>query len=206
MAMPKAELMEKIACEVRVCVKCRLWEKRQKAVPGEGDINAAVVFVGEAPGYWEDLKGLPFVGAAGKILNTLMTKIGLPRDSVFITNVVKCRPPGNRAPRTDEIKTCTGLYLDRQISLIQPSVIVTLGNHSTVYVLSRIGLEKEAAMGISQLQGKVYTAKFMDLPVLVIPMFHPASVLHNPSYSEALEEDFELLKTKLRTLSLKNQS
>ncbi len=206
MAMPKAELMEKIACEVRVCVKCRLWEKRQKAVPGDGYINAAVVFVGEAPGYWEDLKGLPFVGAAGKILNTLMTKIGLPRDSVFITNVVKCRPPGNRAPRTDEIKTCTRLYLDRQISLIQPSAIVTLGNHSTVYVLSRIGLEKEAAMGISQLQGKVYTAKFMDLPVLVIPMFHPASVLHNPSYSEALEEDFELLKTKLRTLSLKNQS
>jgi DNA polymerase len=158
------------------------------------------VFVGEAPGYWEDVKGSPFVGAAGKILNTLMTKIGLSRDRVFITNVVKCRPPENRAPKPDEIKTCTGLYLDRQIALIQPKIIVTLGNHSTVYVFSKTGLENGAVKGITQLRGKVYPTKFLDLPVSLIPMYHPAAVLHNPKYRDALENDFELLKTQLQKL------
>jgi DNA polymerase len=158
------------------------------------------VFVGEAPGYWEDMQGSPFVGAAGKILNSLMTKIGLSRDRVFITNVVKCRPPENRAPKPDEIKTCTGLYLDRQIALIQPKIIVTLGNHSTVYVFSKTGLENGAVKGITQLRGKVYPTKFLDLPVSLIPMYHPAAVLHNPKYRDALENDFELLKTQLQKL------
>jgi len=93
--LSKAELIEKIASEVRVCVKCPLWQGRRKAVPGDGSVKASVVFVGEAPGYWEDAKGLPFVGAAGKVLDSLFEKIGLPRESVFITNVVKCRPPEN---------------------------------------------------------------------------------------------------------------
>lgn len=202
MSLSKAELVEKIAAEVRVCVKCRLWEGRRQAVPGEGDVDTSVVFVGEAPGYWEDVKGSPFVGAAGKILNTLMTKIRLSRDRVFITNVVKCRPPENRAPKPDEIKTCTGLYLNRQIALIQPKIVVTLGNHSTAYVFSKTGLLNEAVNGITQLRGKVYSTKFLDLPVSVIPMYHPAAVLHNPKYKGALENDFELLKTQLQKLNL----
>lgn len=196
--MSKAELMEKIANEVVVCVKCPLWKGRKKAVPGEGDINASVVFVGEAPGYWEDTKGLPFVGAAGKILNALLTKIGLSRNHVFITNVVKCRPPENRDPQTDEVKTCTSLYLDRQIALIQPKIIVTLGRHSTAYILSKASLETKASEGITQLHGKVIQTRFLNLPVLVIPMFHPAAVLYNPKYREALEGDFELLKNELK--------
>jgi len=191
-------MLEKIADEVRACAKCLLWKGRRKAVPGEGDINSLVVFVGEAPGYWEDAKGFPFVGAAGKILDALLTKIGLPRDHVFITNVVKCRPPENRDPKPEEVKTCTSLYLNRQIAIIQPKVIVTLGRHSTGYIFSKAGLELKAREGITQLHGKVTQTTFLKLPVSVIPMFHPAAVLHNPKYREGLESDFELLKRELK--------
>jgi uracil-DNA glycosylase family 4 len=194
--------MEKIANEVRACDKCPLWKVRRNAVPGEGDLDASIVFVGEAPGYWEDVKGSPFVGAAGKILNTLMTKIGVSRNRVFITSVVKCRPPENRAPKPNEVKTCTGLYLDRQIALIKPKIIVTLGSYSTVYILSKTELETETVKGITQLRGRAYQTNFLDLPVSVIPMYHPAAVLHNPKYRDALEKDFELLKTRLAKLRL----
>jgi len=196
--LSKAELIEKIADEVRVCVKCPLFKGRSNAVPGEGNIDASVMFVGEAPGYWEDVKGLPFVGAAGKVLDTLFEKIKLPREKVFITNVVKCRPPENRDPQPDEVKTCTSLYLNRQIALIQPKIIVTLGRHSTTYILSKAGLKTKAIEGITQLHGKVIKTQFLNLPVSVIPMFHPAAVLHNPKYREALESDFELLKNELK--------
>lgn len=196
--MSKAELIEKIADEVRVCGKCALWKGRRKAVPGEGDIDAYVVFVGEAPGYWEDAKGLPFVGAAGKVLDALLEKIRLPREDVFITNVVKCRPPENRDPKPEEVKTCTSLYLDRQIALIQPKIIVSLGRHSTAYILSKAGFKTQTIEGITQLRGRVYRTKFLDLPVSVIPMYHPAAVLHNTKYRQALESDFELLKTQLQ--------
>jgi len=191
-------LMQKIASEVVVCAKCPLWKRRGKAVPGKGDLNASTMFVGEAPGYWEDMKGLPFVGAAGKILNALLTKIGLPRDFVFITNVVKCRPPENRDPRPDEVKMCTSLYLNRQVALVQPKIIVTLGRHSTAYILSKTDLKPEAIKGITQLRGRVYQTRFRGVQVSVIPMFHPAAVLHNPKYRAALENDFELLKNELK--------
>ena len=196
--MSKIELMEKIASEVRVCVKCPLWKGRRNAVPGEDNIDAFVMFVGEAPGYWEDVKGLPFVGAAGKILDSLLEKIKLPRENVFITNVVKCRPPENREPEPSEIKTCTSLYLDRQIALIQPKIIVTLGRHSTAYILSKAGLEAKASEGITQLHGKVIQTEFLNLPVSVIPMFHPAAALYNLKYKDALEKDFDLLKNELK--------
>jgi len=192
--------MEKIANEVIVCVKCPLWKGRRNAVPGEGKIEASVLFVGEAPGYWEDVKGLPFVGAAGKVLDILLERIKLPRENVFITNVVKCRPPENRDPQPDEVKTCTSLYLNRQIALIQPKIIVTLGRHSTAYILSKAGLEAKASEGITQLHGKVIQTQFLNLPVSVIPMFHPAAVLHNPMYRDALEKDFDLLKNELKKL------
>jgi len=196
--LSKVELIEKIADKVRVCVKCPLWKGRRNAVPGEGNVDAFVMFVGEAPGYWEDAKGLPFVGAAGKVLDTLLEKIKLPRENVFITNVVKCRPPENRDPQPNEIKTCTLLYLNRQIALIQPKIIVTLGRHSTAYILSKAGLEAKTIEGITQLHGKVFQAKFLNMPVTVIPMFHPAAVLHNPKYRDALERDFERLKNELK--------
>jgi DNA polymerase len=194
--LSKAELMEKIANEVRVCVKCPLSKGRRNAVPGEGNINAIIMFVGEAPGYWEDVKGLPFVGPAGKVLNGLMTKIGLQRESVFITNVVKCRPPENRDPMPLEIKMCTSLYLNQQIELIQPKVIVTLGKHSTSYIFSKTGLE--TVESITKLRGRVYQTTFQNIPVLVVPMYHPAAVLHNPMYQDKLERDFQLLRDELK--------
>jgi DNA polymerase len=188
--------MKKIANKIKDCVKCPLWQGRRNAVPGDGNIDAFVVFVGEAPGYWEDVKGLPFVGAAGKILDSLLEKIGLPRRNVFITNVVKCRPPENRDPRPLEITTCTSLYLNRQISLIQPKIIVTLGRHSTAYILSKAGFEKVES--ITRFRGKTYEVKLLSLNVAVVPMYHPASVLHNPRYRDELERDFQLLKTELQ--------
>jgi len=188
--------MKKIADKVRVCVNCPLWKSRRKAVPGEGEVNASVVFVGEAPGYWEDVRGLPFVGAAGKVLDTLLEKIGLPRGDVFITNVVKCRPPENRPPRQFEVETCTLLFLNRQISLIKPRIIATLGRYSTAYVLSKAGFEKVES--ISQLRGRAYDVNLLNLTVAVIPMYHPASVLHNPMYKDELDRDFRLLKTELK--------
>ena len=188
--------MEKIARKVRVCVKCPLWQGRRNAVPGEGNIDAAVMFVGEAPGYWEDVKGLPFVGAAGKVLDELLERIELPRGNVFITNIVKCRPPENRGPRQLEVTTCTSLYLNRQIGLFQPEIIATLGRHSTAYIFSKAGLKK--VENITELRGKVFEINLLGFSVSVIPMYHPASILHNPRYRDKLEGDFRLLKAELK--------
>jgi DNA polymerase len=187
--------MERIARKVRICTKCPLWQGRRNAVPGEGNVDAAVMFVGEAPGYWEDFKGVPFVGAAGKVLDGLLEMIKLSRGNVFITNVVKCRPPENRGPRQLEVTTCTSLYLDRQIGLIQPKIIVALGRHSTAYIFSKAGLEK--VENITELHGKVFKINLLGFSVSVIPMYHPASVLHNPRYRDKLEEDFRLLRSEL---------
>lgn len=195
-SLGKTELMKRIAREISACVKCPLWQGRRKAVPGEGNVDASVVFVGEAPGYWEDVKGLPFVGAAGKVLDALLERIELPRQSVFITNVIKCRPPENRDPQPLEIATCTSLYLTRQITSIQPKIVATLGRHSTAYVLSKAGFEK--VQRITKFRGNIYAVKFLDLNVAVVPMYHPASVLHNPKYRDALESDFQLLKAELK--------
>lgn len=194
--MSEAKLMQKIAEEIRVCVKCPLWEGRRNAVPGDGDLDARVVFVGEAPGYWEDMKGLPFVGAAGKVLDGLLEWIGLPRKNVFITNVVKCRPPENRDPRPPEISMCTSTYLNRQVRLIKPKIIVTLGRHSTIHILAKAGVK--GATSITRLHGRLYNVSLLDLEVSVVPMYHPASVLHNPKYRDALEADFRLLKAELK--------
>jgi DNA polymerase len=190
--MSKKEFMEAVADEVKACRKCGLWKTRRNAVPGEGNLDASILFIGEAPGYWEDAKGRPFVGAAGKLLDTLLAGIGLSRDMVYITNVVKCRPPENRDPLPVEVETCTP-YLNRQIRIIQPEVIVTLGRHATAYIFSEAGIKE--AVGITKLRGKVYSVELFGLSVLVLPMFHPAAVLHNPKYRDALERDFQFLKT-----------
>jgi len=188
--------MKKIASEIRMCAECPLAAERRRAVPGEGAVAAGVVFVGEAPGYWEDVKGLPFVGSAGRVLDGLLEWISLSRKRVFITNVVKCRPPENRDPKPLEIATCTSLYLNRQIGLIKPKIVVTLGRHSTAYILSKAGFENVDS--IAEFRGKVYSVGFYGLAFVVVPMYHPASVLHNPRYRDALESDFQLLKKELK--------
>lgn len=190
--MPKKELMEVVANEVKTCRKCELWKTRSNAVPGEGSLDATTLFIGEAPGYWEDVKGRPFVGAAGKLLDTLLADANLSRSTVYITNVVKCRPPKNRVPSPVEVKTCTP-YLNRQIKTIQPEIIVTLGRHATSYVLSEAGVKE--VVGITKLRGEVYSVKLFGLSVSVLPTFHPAAVLHNPKYEDPLKHDFQLLKS-----------
>jgi len=191
--MSKHDLMSAIEEEVRNCRKCGLWKTRKKAVPGAGDLDSEIVFIGEAPGYWEDVKGLPFVGAAGKLLDELLEKVGLSRSEVYITNILKCRPPKNRDPLPEEVEVCTP-YLERQLEIIKPRFIVTLGRHSAKYMLSKIGYK---ISGITRVRGKIYEADFWGLDVCILPTFHPAAALYNVKLRDYLEKDFQLLKEEL---------
>ncbi len=171
-----SELSE-LAKEVATCTKCILSKSRTKAVPGEGPENAQILFVGEGPGFHEDKQGRPFVGAAGQFLEELLAGIGMQREEVFITNVVKCRPPGNRDPMPEEIEACRA-YLDRQIELINPRVIVTLGRYSMARWFPNAK--------ISAIHGQ---PRKID-GRLIVPMFHPAAALHQPSLRKDVEADF----------------
>ena len=182
--MSKEKSLQAIHTQVRTCTRCPLHVGRTKAVPGDGAADAQIMFIGEAPGFHEDQQGLPFVGAAGRLLNELLEKAGIDRQQVFITNVVKCRPPGNRDPELDEVETCKP-YLDQQIEVINPKVIVTLGRHS----MARAYPDEK----ISVVHGQ--PRKVGDL--VYFPMFHPAAALHQPSLRSVVEADFRLLKDLL---------
>jgi len=175
--MNPSEVMQEVASQVAVCEKCALHFSRKKAVPGEGPIDAEIMFIGEGPGFYENEQGRPFVGQAGKLLDDLLAQIGLKRQDVFITNVVKCRPPGNRDPLPDELDACND-YLDRQIEAISPRVIVTLGRYSMAKFMP--------FAKISDVHGQAAWVKGR----LVVPMYHPAAALHQPSLRPALEKDF----------------
>ena len=172
---------------MRVCHNCRLGDARTRAVPGEGDPNADVLLVGEAPGFHEDQQGRPFVGAAGQLLNELVDGIGLRREQVFIANVLKCRPPGNRDPLPDEIEACSS-YLDRQIELIRPKVIVTLGRYSMAKFFP-------AARSMRDMHGR--TAVYRGSTVLAA--YHPAAVFRQPNLKAVLEEDFRKIPELVRS-------
>jgi DNA polymerase len=191
--LSKRELLEAVAAEVVVCRKCPLWKIRKKAVPGEGNPNSQIMFIGEAPGYWEDIKGKPFVGTAGKFLDTLLSEANLSREDVFIGNVLKCRPPKNREPLPSEIETCTP-YLERQILIIQPKFIITLGSHSTTYIFSIANLPFN---GITQVHGKFYEQAVLGVHVTIFPTFHPAAALYSAKCKQQLISDFQKLKSKL---------
>jgi DNA polymerase len=198
MKSSKEAVLKAVASEVKACKKCGLWKTRKNAVPGDGSPEAKIMFVGEAPGYWEDVKGKPFVGTAGKFLDTLLAEAGLSRSQVFIGNVLKCRPPGNREPAQSEIEACTP-FLDRQIFAIQPKIIVTLGNYSTAYIFSKAGI---AFKGITEARGKFYQAEVLGLAIVVFPTLHPAAGLYSAKYKQLLIEDFRLLKAKILELGL----
>ncbi len=174
------EQLSEIADEVKRCTLCELHRTATNAVPGEGNPEARVMFIGEAPGWHEDKQGKPFVGASGQFLTELIESAGLTRDEVFITNIVKHRPPGNRDPLPDEIAACAG-YLERQIAAINPDVIVTLGRHS----MNRYFPGER----ISKIHGK---SKRVGTR-LVVPMYHPAAALHNGSLRSTIEDDFKQL-------------
>lgn len=170
-----AEKLGDVAAEVVVCVKCGLWKSRRNAVPGGGNPQAKVMFIGEAPGSFEDLQGRPFVGAAGKFLETLLSQIGFSREDVFICNVVKCRPPRNRPPKPVEVQTCTP-YLERQMNIINPEYVVTLGNCSTAYVFSRAHLP---FAGITAVHGRFHQVSLDLMRLKAFSTFHPAAALYN---------------------------
>lgn len=174
------EVLQEIATQTRVCTRCKLHQSRKNAVPGVGSATTRVMFIGEGPGFHENEQGLPFVGAAGKFLDELLADAGLQREGVFITNVVKCRPPGNRDPEPDELNACK-TYLERQIAAINPDVIVTLGRVSMGYFIDN--------GKISTIHGR----DFWSHGRMVVPMYHPAAALHQPSLRTVVKEDFAKL-------------
>jgi DNA polymerase len=169
-----------LATQIKVCTRCDLSKSRTQAVPGEGPAQAQILFIGEAPGFYEDQQGRPFVGPSGNLLNELLTLIGMERKDVYIANVVKCRPPQNRDPQPDEIEACR-IWLDQQIKLLKPKVIVTISR----YAMARWFPNKK----ISEIHGKAQ--RFGDL--VVVAMYHPAAALHQHSLKKVLEEDFKKL-------------
>ncbi|MBI3158232.1 MAG: uracil-DNA glycosylase [Chloroflexi bacterium] len=183
--MEAIEVLQHVAQETAACTKCALHHSRKKAVPGAGPADAQIMFIGEGPGFHENEQGLPFVGAAGKFLDELLAGIGLRREQVYITNVVKCRPPGNRDPQTEELTACDP-YLERQIQAINPKVIVTLGRFSMAKFLPHAK--------ISAAHGRPVNVKGR----LVVPFFHPAAALHQPSLRPAVEADFAKLPDLIR--------
>jgi uracil-DNA glycosylase len=180
----KEQALTQIADEIRVCERCELHRTRTKSVPGEGPADAKVMLIGEAPGWNEDQQGRPFVGAAGKFLEELLGRAGLKRSDVFITNVVKSRPPGNRDPLPDEIAACAP-YLERQIEVIDPDVIVTLGRFSMARWFP--------GERISRIHGQWKRVGRR----LVVPMYHPAAALHQQALRATIEEDFSRLPKAL---------
>ena len=178
--------LEQVAAELGDCHRCQLAETRTQIVFGVGDPHARVMFIGEAPGRNEDLKGEPFVGAAGKTLDSLLAEAGLTREEVFIANILKCRPPNNRDPRPEEIEVCTP-FLRNQVRAVMPDVIVTLGNFATKFIL-------RTDRGITGLRGQVHqTGKFK-----VLPVFHPAAAIYDRTKRPILEEDFRTLGRLLK--------
>ncbi len=178
--MDAAEVLRAISQQVSVCEKCVLHFSRKKAVPGEGPENARIMFIGEGPGFYENEQGRPFVGPSGKFLDELLANAGLNRSEVFVGNVVKCRPPGNRDPQPEELEACR-VYLERQIQTINPKVIVTLGRYSMAHFLPD--------RKISAIHGKPNWVNGR----LVVPMYHPAAALHQPALRNAILADFASL-------------
>lgn len=188
LAPPEAPILDRrsaladYAAEWSACTRCRLAEGRTQVVFGVGDPDADLMFVGEAPGFHEDKQGYPFVGQAGKLLDRLLAGIGLDRDRVYIANVLKCRPPGNRDPLPDEIEACER-HLFRQLALIEPRVVATLGNFATKLLTGK-------PHGITRVHGAPQEATVGGMRVTLLPLYHPAAALYTPAMLRTLEEDF----------------
>jgi DNA polymerase len=177
--------LQAYAASTAACTRCRLAEGRTQVVFGAGNPHADLMFVGEAPGFHEDKNGVPFVGQAGKLLDGLLAGVDLRREDVYIANVLKCRPPGNRDPQTDEIESCEP-HLFRQIELIEPKVIATLGNFATKLLSGR-------PLGITRVHGQEQELTIAGRSVLLFPLYHPAAALYTPAMLKVLESDFARL-------------
>jgi len=218
--MNKTQLLNELKKEVEKCWRCPLFKTRTKVVFGTGSVNTKLMIISEAPGRWEDIKGEPFVGRAGKILDELLESIGSKREEVYIANILKCRPPQNRNPQKEEIDACTPFLL-KQIEVIKPEVICTLGNYSTAFIMEKYGLG-EKVQGISKIHGKVfevfkkpeqtsllslnkkedegnYSSEIRyfgsEKGLKIIPLYHPAVATYNINMKGTLKEDFKVLKS-----------
>jgi uracil-DNA glycosylase len=187
--IPAAQRREELKAVWRQASGCTLCPQlaatRESVVFGSGNADADLMFVGEAPGAREDEQGVPFVGQAGRLLDQLLEEIGMSRGDVFVSNVLKCRPPGNRDPQPEEIDSCRP-YLEKQVELIQPKVIGTLGNFATKLLTGR-------PTGITKVRGTAQEHVLGARPVYMFPLFHPAAGLRTPKVAEQLREDFELI-------------
>lgn len=181
-AAVRAQALERLHESLRQCTRCDLAEGRLNVVVGAGDLDADLMFVGEAPGATEDETGVPFVGRAGQLLDSLLEGIGLSRDRVFIANVLKCRPPGNRDPQPGEIEACQG-YLAEQVSLVRPRLVCSLGNFATKLISGNPD-------GISTVHGQVQEVSFAGVSFTLYPVFHPAAALYTRAMLGTLQEDF----------------
>lgn len=195
--MDKQEELEEVAREITACKHCPLAKTATRPVPGNGNPEAEIILIGEAPGYWEDQKGIPFVGAAGKLLDQLLSSIGLNREKVFTTNILKHRPPGNRDPLPEEIKACQP-FLDRQIKIIQPKAFITLGRFAMSKFLPYGKISRDHGQGrIIEYQGENY---------ILIPMYHPAAALRSAQVDKQLKEDFLKVPVEMERLKKKLDS
>jgi DNA polymerase len=195
--LSRESLLEKLRKEVEYCRRCVLWRARNKPVFGEGPADAEVMIVGLGPGRQEDLQGRPFVGAAGKFLDQLLAEAGLNRSQIYITNVVKCFLPENRATE-DQVKSCTP-YLDQQIEIIQPRLVIALGNVAACYLLGKFDLRCES---MERIHGKIHEVSSLTLRLRIVPMYHPASALRNPGLRSKLVEDWRELGKVIKDLGL----
>jgi uracil-DNA glycosylase family 4 len=189
-AAERRERLVELYKAVQDCMKCPLYETRTKAVFGAGNADADLMFVGEAPGAEEDRQGLPFVGRAGQLLNQMLEEIGLSREDVFIANVLKSRPPGNRDPQPGEIEACEP-YLWEQVRLIEPRVVCTLGNFATKLLTG-------SQTGITKVRGAPQVHELGNRMVYLLPLFHPAAALRTPSVKETLRADFATIPELLQ--------
>ena len=187
------ETLDTITAEIACCKRCPLWEHAKNPVPGDGNPNADILFIGEAPGANEDEQGKPFIGRAGKLLTELLLSVGIKREEVFIANVLKHRPPNNRDPAPEEVAACRP-FLERQIAAINPKVIVTLGNHALEFVTGK--------QGITGMRGKMFTKEIAGKIRKIIPTFHPAALIYNNALRPTAEEDFRTIKKECEQKSL----
>ena len=183
----KEEMMEEIEKEVKNCKKCDLYKERKNVVFGDGNLDTKIIFIGEAPGKNEDETGIPFCGKAGKILDRLLKSISVKRENVYITSVLKCKPPKNRKPKKIEIENC-GIYLKRQIEIINPEIICCLGDISLKFILKNFSIDEKDK--ITKLHGKIIKADNKK----IFTTFHPAYAIYNPKVIKLMEKDFRKLK------------
>lgn len=194
------ESWKELENNIKICSKCSLHRYRKNVVPGEGSKNTSIMLIGEAPGGIEDEMGRPFVGAAGRLLTLTLESISIKRENIYITNVVKCRPPQNREPRDEEIESCS-IYLESQILLLKPKIIVTLGNIAGKKIFS---LASKQWNGVMKMRGKIYTLDILGLKIYIVPTIHPAAALYNPPLREILLADLKQVRELLISISALN--